>query len=72
MEGTQVDRLFSKQRNGCQVPGFPQWVPGCGAQGMQGGAHGVMTGVAGCPGGVGNAFTAYAGNLVGVRAELSW
>ena len=49
------------QGNGCQAPGFPQWVPGCSAQGMQGGAHGVMTGVAGCPGGVGNAFTACLG-----------
>ena len=65
--GNAARQAFQQpQGNGCQVPGFPQWVPGCGAQGMQGGAHGVMTGVAGCPARLVNAFTACAGNLAGV------
>ena len=66
-KGNTGRQAFQQQQgNGCQVPGFPQWVPGCGAQGMQGGAHGVMTGMTGYPGGVGNAFNACAGNLAGV------
>ena len=57
-----TNRQQGQQGCGCQgYPNFSQWVPGCGAQGTQGGAHGVMTGCAGYPGG----FSMNAGNLAG-------
>ena len=62
-----TSRQQGQQGCGCQGnPNFSQWVPGCGAQGTQGGAHGVMTGCAGYPGGVGsNLFSMNVGNLAG-------